>query len=679
MVKKVSINDEECKQENAALQGQNDELKKEQALLQTELKRLNDVHNSGDLTAMIPDDKFTGTNKQIVHFINEGMGIHTKNALNKAEEIKKLADEAEKQKQFAYTMMMQNPMPQIIMKKDLSIKLANEAFIRMSGIPKEVVLTMNIKSFKVLEKSGHNLREAMELKKAVSGDVVVEFPSGVRYLEQHTIPFLDKNGALVSLMAVYNDITEKRRRQEADKAIAEYSNAYFKTLSKNLMLLAKGDTTFDLAVPEANEYTRKTREEFVLINATMTEVKENIIRLISETDKLTKAAVEGRLDIRADTSKHQGEYRNIIEGINKTLDVVIEPVNEAIRVSGEYARTNFTAHVDERLRVAGDFIRFKDSLNNIGVQVSDSVHLINKQLMELAAVAEEANASVEEVASGANQVAHSSAGVSANAEKGGLAMQQVLKAMDDLSSTVSSVATKTESVSYLTNEANAISKKGSELARRAEQGMVGITRNASDVDTIVRDIKSQMDQIGKIVNVITDLANQTNLLALNAAIEAARAGDAGRGFAVVATEVKSLAQESRESAENIAEMIGNLQKKSQAAADAAAEAGKTVKEGSLALAETLEVFNKIVASVEEISRNIEMVAASTEEQAASVEEITASVNEVNALIQGTAKDAVDSAAAAEEASAAIDQIGKIVGNVNTIVDKTSKEMAKFKV
>jgi methyl-accepting chemotaxis protein len=679
MAPKASMNNQKSPREATANRKQNEVVKKDKTLLLEEIQKFYDLHKAGDMSVTIPVEPFSGDAKQMVKLINDTVSIYTKAVQKQAEETKKFAQEAERQKQFAYTMVMQNPQPQLIVSKEMAIKLANDAFVKMSGIPPDTVTTMNIKSFKVLEKSGHNVREALETKKGVSGYVTVEFPSGVRYLEQHSIPMLDKQGQLVSLMTVYNDLTEKKKREIAERELSEYTITYITTLAKNLLLLSKGDMTFDLTLAEANENTQKAREGFEIINKSLITVRENLLALIKDTELLTKAAIEGRLGTRANATDHHGEYRKIVEGINMTLDKMVEPVNEGIRVSEEYARTNFRAHFDEKQHLAGDFARFKESLNNIGLRVSEAFSLVNKRVLDLAAAAEEANASVEEVGSGANQVAHSSASVSSNAEKGGIAMQQVLRAMDDLSATVSSVATKTEAVSQLTHETNTISKKGSDLARKAEQGMAGITKNASDVDSIVRDIKSQMDQIGKIVNVITDLANQTNLLALNAAIEAARAGDAGRGFAVVATEVKSLAQESRGSAENIAEMIGNLQKRSQAAADAAAEAGRTVKEGGSALGETLEVFNKIVSSVDEISRNIEMVAASTQEQAASVEEVTASLHEVDTLIQNTAKEAVDSAAASEEASAAIDQIGKIVENVNAIVDSVSKEMAKFKV
>jgi methyl-accepting chemotaxis protein len=152
-------------------------------------------------------------------------------------------------------------------------------------------------------------------------------------------------------------------------------------------------------------------------------------------------------------------------------------------------------------------------------------------------------------------------------------------------------------------------------------------------------VEKQMGEISKIVVLIRDLANQTNLLALNAAIEAARAGDAGRGFAVVATEVKSLAQESRNSAERIEEMISTLKKSTQNASVAMGDAKNTVTQGEKMVADMLQSFNKIVAAVEKMANSASEVAAATQEQAATTEEITASVQEVSDLIGHTATEA----------------------------------------
>jgi methyl-accepting chemotaxis protein len=419
--------------------------------------------------------------------------------------------------------------------------------------------------------------------------------------------------------------------------------------------------------------------DFNEIKNTLNACIDAINALVADANMLAKAAVEVKLKTRADATKHQGDYRKIVEGVNATLDSVINPVNEAMRMANEFAKCNFSARVDENLHVEGDFIRFKEALNNTGIEVSKAVNMINQQVVELASSAEEANASIEEVASGAEHIAKNAQGVSENAERGTDGIGQVLRAMEDLNQTVTEVAQKAEKVSRLTEDANTLSVKGTGLAEQAERGMQSITTSSNEVDKIIVDIKAEMDKIGKIVGLISDLANQTNLLALNAAIEAARAGEAGRGFAVVATEVKSLAQESRASAENIADMIGTLQKKSMAAGEAVASSNREVKAGSEALSQTLGSFKDIVRSIEDISKNIVEVASASEEQAATVEEVTASVSEVQQLVHGTAKGAMDAAAAAEEASASIDQITKVVGNVNSIVDSVSREMSKFKV
>jgi len=325
-----------------------------------------------------------------------------------------------------------------------------------------------------------------------------------------------------------------------------------------------------------------------------------------------------------------------------------------------------------------DLTDVKDAARQAQKRIEDALAMINNEMSRISRGTEEANANVEEVSAGAGQVAKNATAVSVNVEKSMEGIIQVQKAMEDLSRTIQDVATRAEATAKIVHDTDDYSKEGMALARKTEQGMLGITKSSNDVNVIILDIKGQMDKISEIVNLITDLANQTNLLALNAAIEAARAGDAGRGFAVVATEVKSLAVESRASAERISGMIENLQSQTLHAVDAVSAANAGVKEGSLALQETVASFSKIAGSIDQITHNVGDVASATEEQAASVEEITASVNEVNELMQNTAKESTDAAAASEESSAAIEQISKVIGNVSEVVENVKKEINNFK-
>ncbi len=464
------------------------------------------------------------------------------------------------------------------------------------------------------------------------------------------------------------NLNRKDEIGEMAEALDKFAGDFQKYILGTMDMVAAGDLSRDL----------KPRNDKDQIVPPIKKMIETLRAVLAESNKMSIAAVEGKLNVRGDADKFKGGYWEIVAGINKTFDNVVIPLNEGMRVSEEYAAGNFTARFDESVKMRGEFKKFKTSLNDIGEQVSKAMRGISTQVTDLAASAEEANASVEEVAAGAGQVAKNAAAVSANADKTTQGIEQVQKAMEDLSRTIQEVANKAEAVARIVDDTTTYSKEGMELAQKTDSGMQGITRSSSDVNQIILEIKGQMDKISEIVNLITDLANQTNLLALNAAIEAARAGDAGRGFAVVATEVKSLAVESRASAEKIAEMIDNLQKQTNHAVDAVSAANTGVREGSAALHDTLASFNKIVSSIDAISRNVTEVAAASEEQAASVEEVTASVSEVGLLMQSTAKESTDSAAASEESSAAIDQITKVIGNVNTIVDQVTKEISRFK-
>ncbi|MDO9323402.1 MAG: response regulator [Methanoregula sp.] len=407
-------------------------------------------------------------------------------------ETEKQKHEAEKQRQLAFTMIMQNPQALLIIDTKFNIKLANEAFLTMSGFSEVQLQKMNIREFKILTKSGHNIKEALETKKGVTGIVTVQFPKGTHNLEQHTIPLLDKEGEIVSIMAVYNDLTEKLAEEANREELANYITAYLSSMADNLVKLANGNLDFNLEISPSSKNTEEARQWFLDINKNLIDVKCALTLLVSDADTLAKAAVEGKLKTRADASKHQGEYKTIIEGVNATLDSVIAPVNEALRCSIEYSHCNFAARMDENLKVSGDFQQFKDSLNNIGIEVSKAVILINRQIAELGDAAKAANGGVKDISDGAAQIAKNTGQVSTNAEKSHFGVEQVLKAMSDLSSAVEEVASSMESVAQIAKNADTLSADGVKLANKANQSMGKINDSTKIVDTNIIEINNKM-------------------------------------------------------------------------------------------------------------------------------------------------------------------------------------------
>lgn len=432
------------------------------------------------------------------------------------------------------------------------------------------------------------------------------------------------------------------------------------------------------------------KDEIGVLGRAFSDVVATIRTFGDEIQQISGAATEGRLDVRGDSHKFQGEYVTIIEGVNQTVDAMAQPVQEAMRLSARYAAGDFSARMSPDLKVSGEFIVFRDALNTIGEDVSKAIAQVKERLSDLVDAVSavdvnvgavtggisQTNRSIEDVSEGTGQVAQIAAAVNNLAEHSGDNTRQIMNAMNDLATTVASVASKMNDVTSLTGNAAELSTRGKQVAAKAESGMQGIIQSSSEIESMSIDISSQMNEIGRIVDIIGSIAEQTNLLALNAAIEAARAGEAGLGFAVVAGEVKDLANGSQRSAENIASIISTLQKKTGAITDAVKVSMDEVKTGNEAVGETLLLFNEIVESISEIDRNMNDVAAASEEQAASVQEVTATVHEFGDMVQQTAKESIGLAAASEESSAAVSQIVTMINDVNNSMDQISQVVSK---
>ncbi|AGB03270.1 PAS domain S-box [Methanoregula formicica SMSP] len=377
-------------------------------------------------------------------------------------------------------------------------------------------------------------------------------------------------------------------------------------------------------------------------------------------------------------------YNDITKTV-KNGEYVANEVNELAKIyeimaqgdlTQRYTLTKPDADTQENYEL---LVKLRDAVRGIVGALQKNIGDVNKQMLNLTSTADNATRSVEDASKSVNQIAKNTGIVSENAQKSSEGIEQMSKAMQDMSAAVEEITSSMESVSAQANNAKDSAKSGAILAENVNKDMMEITTSASATYEVIKDIEKQMTDIGKIIVLIRDLASQTNLLALNAAIEAARAGEHGRGFAVVASEVKSLAQESRSSAEKIEEMITQLNIVTKKAADGMESAQNLVKKGAAGAQQALEAFRTIQKAAETVANSASEVAAATEEQAATTEEITASVHEVAGLIERTAKEAGDTAAATEESAAAIDEITRMVHTVNEVAVQAMDANKKFKV
>ncbi|MFO0898010.1 MAG: methyl-accepting chemotaxis protein [Pirellulales bacterium] len=245
-------------------------------------------------------------------------------------------------------------------------------------------------------------------------------------------------------------------------------------------------------------------------------------------------------------------------------------------------------------------------------------------------------ATATELATGAGDTTMQSATVAAAAEQMSANMRTMAASTEEMSNNVKTVAASIEELTASVGE----------IARNAERSS-GVAHQAANLAEVsngrVRELGTAADEIGKVIDVIQDIADQTNLLALNATIEAARAGESGKGFAVVATEVKELAKQSATATDTIRQRILGMQ-------DSTSETVRAIAEISEAIKNVNEVARSIAAAVEEqsiatkeIARNVAhtsgvatTVSLGVSESASACQEITKNIARVDQAAKQTA-------------------------------------------
>jgi methyl-accepting chemotaxis protein len=338
------------------------------------------------------------------------------------------------------------------------------------------------------------------------------------------------------------------------------------------------------------------------VNDTLDAVIGPLQVLIGDANRLSAATLEGKLDLRADENRHRGEFRDVIQGINGIMIAIGEPIGKIREVMAAIAKGDLT--VDLSGHYQGMFLDLQDAINGTIGQLSHTMSNVRKVANALSAASEEVSATAQSMSQATSEQAAS--------------VEETTAAVEEMSSSINQ------------NKENA----------QITDGIADKTaKEATEGGTAVDQTVQAMKQIAHKIGIIDDIAYQTNLLALNAAIEAARAGEHGKGFAVVAAEVRKLAERSQIAAQEIGELATT-------SVNVAEHAGK--------------LLNEIVPSIHKTASLVQEITAASNEQSSSAQHISEAMTQINQGTQQSASAAEELSATAQEMSAHASELQRMM-------------------
>ena len=370
----------------------------------------------------------------------------------------------------------------------------------------------------------------------------------------------------------------------------------------------KGDMHFHV---DPSKYQGDWNEIITGLNLIAEAVDAPIVEIRDVMDKLSQGDFSKNI-----TGNYVGDFLDIKNAVNATISTLQAYINEISNTLSSMSSGDLTLAITRDY--VGSFSSIKDSLNNITVT-------LHKTMSEISSASEQVLAGAKRITENAMELADGSHAQAAS--------------LEELNGTVELINIQTRQFADNARDANTLSNKSTQNAQEGNNAMKQMLE-------AMMQIKDSSSNISKIIRVIQDIAFQTNLLALNAAVEAARAGEHGKGFAVVAEEVRSLAARSQDAAAETTNLIN--------------DSITRVESGTGIAQVTSESLDSIVTSANEVLSLINNITEAANEQAETITQISQTLLATATTVQDNSKFAQEAAATSEELNSQSEMLQELV-------------------
>jgi len=489
-------------------------------------------------------------------------------------ELHEKMDAVKKVEQRVDRIIQENPYPLFTIDPNLDIKIANEAFLKMSGYSREKASTLSMKNFKFIKNKGASVEGTIKAKKRSEGESTIEFPTGTFQLEWFYIPLMDAEGNVESLLVVYNDITDRRKKEaevkqlmEDSKKKAEDLSASATVLQDGLARIAKGDLSFNAPVTEGDPLI-KLKQDYNAAVSSIKKVMEELEKSVKQLDVTTQDTSRSTTEISKSTEQVAIQTQKSADGAKKQLDE-LEKVGKEI--------SDLSASIEEIASTSHDLMEHAQKAATEG---NNAAELGKTATTKMKMVEKIAGESVTEIN----------------------ALNERMKEISNIVKLIADISSQTNLLAL---------NAAIEAARAGEHGR-GFAVVAGEVRNLAGESKTATNQIGELISSIQDNSNKT------------------------ATAIKSSYNEIQSGIESVNKTIEGLNRittESNVVAQGVTEITKATEDQAQATARVMAGMEQSSTITRENQERMEDMAALAEETSASTEEIASASAELAGMAE----------------------------------------------